>query len=197
MPSMPGYFVGKGYQFSMLDRQFGGSEDEYMAAYEAALARIDQPLGELAEKHSDRASGLRAELKGGDASHFRKHWLGDWWRGKRVEEVLRAGYREAITRAQKGRKPIESLWICANENRFQVYICEGDRQITVLVFTPPPKENEHEPVETLTEDEPILVVKEHDDDDRKVNARVDILVPDEKAPIVVHRLKYRPDQPDQ
>ena len=33
MPSMPGYFVGKGYQFLMLDRQFGGSEDEYMAAY--------------------------------------------------------------------------------------------------------------------------------------------------------------------
>jgi hypothetical protein len=31
----------------------------------------------------------------------------------------------------------------------------------------------------------------------KVNAHVDVLVPDEKAPIVVHRLKYRPDPPDQ
>jgi hypothetical protein len=197
MPSMPGYFVGKGYQFLMLDRQFGGTEDEYMAAYESALGRIDQPLGELAEKHSDRNSGLRAELKGGDANHFRQHWLGDWWSGKRVEEVLRAGYREAITRAQAARKPIESLWVCAKEDRFQVYICEGDRQITVLVFTPPPKENEHEPVETLTEDEPILVVKEHDEDDRRVNAHVDVLVPDDKKPIIVHRLKYRPDQPDQ
>jgi hypothetical protein len=76
-----------------------------------------------------------------------------------------------------------------------VYICEGPRQITVLVFTPPPKENEHEPVDTLTEDEPIVVVKEHDDDDRKVNADVNVLVPDSKAPIVSHRLKYRPDQP--
>jgi hypothetical protein len=195
MPSMPGYFVGKGYQFAMLDRQFGGTEDEYMAAYEAALSRIDEPLGALAARHADRGSGLRAELKTGDAGHFRKHWLGDWWRGKRVEEVLRAGYREAIQRAQQARKPIESLWICANEDRFQVYICEGPRQITVLVFTPPPKENEHEPVETLTEDEPILVVKEHDEDDRKVNARVDVLVPDDDHPIIVHRLKYRPDQP--
>jgi hypothetical protein len=179
----------------MLDRQFGGTEDEYMAAYEAALSRIDEPLGDLAARHADRGSGLRAELKTGDAGHFRKHWLGDWWRGKRVEEVLRAGYREAIQRAQQARKPIESLWICAKEDRFQVYICEGPRQITVLVFTPPPKENEHEPVETLTEDEPILVVKEHDEDDRKVNARVDVLVPDDDHPIIVHRLKYRPDQP--
>jgi hypothetical protein len=197
MPSMPGYFVGKGYQFLMLDRQFGGSEDEYMAAYDAALGRIDQPLGDLAAEHADQRSGLRAELKTGDEGHFRKHWLGDWWRGKRVEEVLRAGYREAIQRAKDTRKPIESLWICANEDRFQVYICEGPRQITVLVFTPPPKENEHEPVETLTEDEPIVVVKEHDDDDRKVNADVNVLVPGGKAPIVSHRLKYRPDQPAQ
>jgi hypothetical protein len=196
MPSMPGYFVGKGYQFLMLDRQFGGSDNEYMAAYDAALSRIDQPLGDLAAKHADRGSGLRAELKTGDAEHFGKHWLDDWWTGKRVEDVLRAGYREAIQRAKDAKKPIESLWICANEDRFQVYICEGPRQITVLVFTPPPKEGEHEPVDTLTEDEPIWVVKEHDDDDRKVKAEVKVLVPDDKAPIVVHRLKYRPDQPD-
>jgi hypothetical protein len=195
MPSMPGYFVGKGYQFAMLDRQFGGTEQEYMAAYDAALSRIDRPLGDLAAEHADARSGLRAELKGGDANHFRKHWLGDWWGGKRVEEVLRAGYREAIKRAQAARKPIESLWICAKEDRFQVYICEGDRQITVLVFTPPPKENEHEPVDTLTEDEPILVVKEHDEDDRRVKAQVETLVPDDEHPIIVHRLKYRPDQP--
>ena len=65
MPSMPGYFVGKGYQFLMLDRQFGGSEDEYMAAYDAALGRIDQPLGDLAAEHADQGSGLRAELKTG------------------------------------------------------------------------------------------------------------------------------------
>jgi len=42
MPSMPGYFVGKGYQFLMLDRQFGGNEAEYMAAYEAALGRTSR-----------------------------------------------------------------------------------------------------------------------------------------------------------
>jgi hypothetical protein len=44
---------------------------------------------------------------------------------KAVEDVVRAGYREAIGRAQDARKPIESLWVCAKEDRFQVYMCEG------------------------------------------------------------------------
>jgi hypothetical protein len=197
MPSMPGYFVGKGYQFLMLDEQFGGDEATFMPAYDAALRRIDQPLSVLAEDHATSGSGVSDELKQGDVKHFERHWLGDWWPRKRVEEVLRAGYREAITRAQAVKKPIESLWVCANEDRFQVYICEGARQITVLVFTPPPKEPGHQPAATLTEDEPIWVVKVHDADDEKVNAKVDVLVPDDKAPIVVHRLKYRPDQPNE
>jgi hypothetical protein len=29
MPSMPNYFAGKGSQFGLLDRQFGGEESEY------------------------------------------------------------------------------------------------------------------------------------------------------------------------
>ena len=197
MPSMPGYFVGKGYQFLMLDEQFGGDEANFMPAYDAALSRIDQPLTQLAGNHATRGSGVRDELKEGDVKHFERHWLGDWWPAKRVEEVLRAGYREAITRARDAKKPIESLWVCANENRFQVYICEGALQITVLVFTPPPKEPGHQPAESLTEDEPILVVKEHDGDDDKVKAKFDVVAPGGKEPIIVHRLKYRPDQPNE
>ena len=196
MPSMPGYFLGKGYQFKMLDEQFGGDEASLTAAYDAALSRIDQPLSQLAENHATSGSGVIDELKQGDVSHFDRHWLGDWWPGKRVEEVLRAGYREAIQRAKDARKPIESLWVCADEDRFQVYICEGPRQITVIVFTPPPKERAHEPVDTLTEDEPIWVVKVHDQDDEDVKAKVRVVVPDDKAPIIVHQLKYRPNQPD-
>jgi hypothetical protein len=196
MPSMPGYFVGKGYQFAMLDEQFGGSESEFMAAYEAALDRIDEPLDELAERHARPGSGLRTDLKAGDARHFRSHWLGDWWEGKRVEDVLRAGYREAIHRAQQARKPIESIWVCANEDRFQVYICEGPRQFTVLVFTPPPVEGGHEPLESLTEHEPIWVVKEREKDDEEMPGEFRELVPDADRPIVVHQLRYRPDQPN-
>jgi hypothetical protein len=43
----------------------------------------------------------------------------------------------ASERARDLELPIESLWVCANEGEFQVYISEGPRQITVIVFTPP------------------------------------------------------------
>lgn len=194
MPSMPGYFVGKGYQFAMLDRQFGGDEANFMAAYDAVLRRIGQSLGDLAQNHAAPGSGVLDDLKQGDVNHFRRHWLGDWWPGKRVEEVLRAGYREAVRRAQQAHKPIESLWVCADEDRFQVYICEGLRQFTVIVFTPPPRERAHEPPESMTEREPIWVVKEKDEDDAGMPGEFDELVPG--AAIVVHQLRYRPDQPD-
>jgi hypothetical protein len=44
-------------------------------------------------------------------------------------EVLRAGYGEAIRRARTLELPIESLWICADEDppAFHVYIVEGPR----------------------------------------------------------------------
>ena len=59
MPSMPGYFVGKGYQFKMLDEQFGGDEANFLAAYDAVLGRIDQPLSQLAQNHATSGSGVR------------------------------------------------------------------------------------------------------------------------------------------
>lgn len=171
MPSMPTYFVGKGRQFGFLDHQFGGEKAEYMQAYDEALQRMGTPssLAELADRHAadwkgPHVSGLNAD----DAEHFRADWLGSWWRGKDVEPVLRAGYKAAIERARDLELPIESLWVCANEGEFQVYISEGPRQITVIVFTPPPGERDGERDHTreqLTEDEPIWVVKKKDEED--------------------------------
>jgi hypothetical protein len=70
---------------------------------------------------------------------------------------------------------LESLWVCANEGQFQVYICEGPRQVTVIVFTPPPEEGpggrrEHTEAD-LTEDEPIWVVKRKDQSDDEYTDR--------------------------
>jgi hypothetical protein len=172
MPSMPIYFVGKGRQFGFLDHQFGGEKADYMKAYDDALAHISQPLADLANEHAREWKGPHvAGLNTDDADHFRQDWLDKWWSGKDVETVLRAGYRAAIERARALELPIESLWVCANEKQFQVYICEGPRQVTVIVFTPPPGERESggraHTTEPLTEDEPIWVVKkkEKEDDD--------------------------------
>jgi hypothetical protein len=171
MPSMPIYRAGKGSQFGLLDRQFGGDKSNYMAAYDAALQRLNdtnETLENLAGKHKKPG-----ELSDKDVDHFAKHWLqgaNAWWPDDLpVAEVLRAGYAEAIRRARTLELPIESIWICADEKDdedpdvpppFHVYIVEGPRQVTVIVYTPKPKE--HVPADDLTEAEPIWVVKAKD-----------------------------------
>jgi hypothetical protein len=169
MPSMPNYFLGKGSQFAMLDQQFGGAN--FMNAYAAALRRLKgpgaQPLGDLAAEHADPASALAPGLNQADVTHFSDHWLKDksqngWWQDKHVEDILRLGFIEAIEQAQQAKKPIETWWVCADEDEFQIYICEGEQQITVMVFTPLPT---HEDTHVMTEREPIWVVKKHDDYD--------------------------------
>jgi hypothetical protein len=155
MPSMPNYYVGKGSQFTMLDRQFDNPSQ-----YDDILESIYERLGKLAKDHAN--SG---DLSAGDADHFHAHWLGKWWPELPVEDVLRTGYYLAIQHAKKKDKPIESIWVCADEKAFHVYIVEGKRQITVIVFTPQPIE--HVPEEDLTKDEEIWVVKAKDKWDKK------------------------------
>jgi hypothetical protein len=196
MPSMPIYFVGKGRQFGFLDHQFGGEKDDYMSAYDEVLDRIDEPLANLADEHAAEWAGPHvAGLNTDDADHFRQDWLDSWWQGKDVETVLRAGYRAAIERARDLELPIESLWVCANEDEFQVYICEGPRQVTVIVFTPPPGEREGQRDHTrqqLTEDEPIWVVKkkESDDDDYTTRGGAPYEQIDADADIILRRVRY-------
>lgn len=185
MPSMPNYFIGKGAQFELLDAQFGGERDSFMAAYDAALGRIDaESIVELARRHTEPDGGGR--LTPGDIEHFEEDWIG-YWGDYPVEQVLRAGYRKAIELAREVEKPIESLWVCANEDAFQVYVCEGPLQITVLVFTPPPKEHVGE--ENLTENEPIWVVKARDDYD---HGECESAVPVGEREIIVKRITRAP-----
>ena len=158
MPSMPNYFIGKGAQFELIDDKFGGDSDARRAAYDDALESLDrESIVDLARRHTEPKRGRR--LTPGDIEHFEEDWIG-YWKDYPVEQVIREGYRKAITLARDVDKPIESLWVCANEKSFQVYVCEGPHQVTVLVFTPPPIEHVHE--ETLTETEPIWVVKARD-----------------------------------
>jgi hypothetical protein len=189
---MPNYFLGKGSQFAMLDRQFG--QGNFMRAYDDALARLEgpsaRPLGNLAEEHADPDSGLEQGLNPRDPGHFSNHWLNDatdegWWQDKHVEDIMRAGFIQAIRQAKGAGKPIETWWVCANEDQFQIYICEGDRQITVIVFTPKPK---HEDASVMTADEPIWVVKEHEDYDDPC----EVLNPGQTPVVIKKQVKCEP-----
>ncbi len=186
MPSMPNYFIGKGAQFELIDRQFGGDGEQRQQEYDTVLERLDaETIVELARRHTT-PNGPR--LTRGDIEHFEEDWIG-YWKDYPVEAVMREGYRKAITLARDAGKPIESLWVCADEHAFQVYVCEGPRQVTVLVFTPPPIEHVSE--ETLTEDEPIWVVKARDEYD---HGDVESTRPAGGAEIIVKRLTRAPQR---
>lgn len=200
MPSMPIYFVGKGRQFKVLDQQFSSPPATAPSDYDEALNRIDRPLVDLAADHADPGTPLQDGLTAKDADHFASHWLRDWWPSKPVEPVLRNGYREAINRAKAANKPIESIWVCADEDEFQMYICEGPHQITVIVFTPPPpkqrwfsRKRQHTE-EPLTQDEPIWVVKVKDkfDDEYTQLGASEYNTIDPANKIIVRQIRYAP-----
>jgi len=140
MPASAFHLVDKGPGLRLLDQQFGGDEADYLAVYDDALAvlegRSPQSLAELAAEHADESSGRVTGLSDDDVDHFRADWLGGWWPDQPVEEILRAGYADAIRRARDARLPIESLWV-RGADAVAVYVVVGHRQVTVLVCTPP------------------------------------------------------------
>ena len=173
---MPTYHVNKGSEFGYLSKLFGPPAANFMAAYDAALAQLDDSGGDAATKVKAAADKRKNDptapaLSTNKLSHFEKHWLGSppdgWWHTHPVADVLRAGMREAIKHARDRALPMEVLWVCARDNDFHVYYSESPNQVTVIIFTPPPKEhaNVASPgfaAELLDEPEDIWVVKKQD-----------------------------------
>jgi len=163
MPSMPTYHINKGSQFGFLDATLGGAN--FLAECTAALTRLQgtDPAAILNAAANARIAPDR--LTQDDFNHFVQDWLGGnaWWPQKAVPDTLRAGFVQAITHAQACQKPIEVLWVCA-ENDFHVYYCEGPRQVTVIIFTPHPRGHTTLP---LNHSESIWVVKLRDQFDNQ------------------------------
>jgi hypothetical protein len=151
--------VSKG-PFAYLDVMFDGTNP---AAYTEALTRLEGSLKAAAE--------ARFGTSHPRVTHFQNDWLtSNHWNNLFPEETLKAGLKRAITTARGDDplhpKPMEFFWVCAREHDFHVYYCEGLRQVTVIIFTPPPLVAEDGApsgatvgANTLTTKEPIWVVK--------------------------------------
>ena len=79
---------------------------------------------------------------------------------------------------------MEALWVCADENVFQVYVNEGPHQVTIIVYTPPPK---HYPDRVHELRERIWVVKARDDFDDDLEGHIRHLNPDDGWPVLIER----------
>jgi hypothetical protein len=150
MGSMPTYHVSKGLEFGYLSALFGPPQANFMAAYDAALAALSTPVPDArtnlkAAARARQTAATAPALRSTDVSHFEEHWLGGapngWWPTQAVGETLRGGFREAIEHAKARALPMEVLWVCARDNDFHLYFSESPNQVTVLIFTPPPKEH--------------------------------------------------------
>lgn len=192
MPPMPVYYVGKGTQFRVLD-MFDGSDQ---SVYDAALDRLNSTMSLTTLAAERQASPTRhTSLSDTDVRHFERDWLEKWWPNMNVELVLRGGIRKALEVAlPNGERetllPVEALWVCANEGVFQLYVNEGPHQVTVIIFTPPPK-YEEPPLPRQVFEERIWVVKTRDDWDGPYDEltapSIRRLNPDDAWPILIER----------
>lgn len=192
MPPMPVYYVGKGTQFRVLD-MFDGTDE---AVYDAALERLNSTMS-LTTLAANRAAAptQHSSLTDTDINHFQKDWLERWWPNMNVELVLRGGIRKALEVAKPNDEratllPVEALWVCASEGVFQVYVNEGPHQITVIIFTPPPK-YEVKPEGRHVFEERIWVVKTRDEWDGTYDTitapSIRRLNPEDEWPILIER----------
>ena len=174
MGSLSTYHVSKGSEFKYLETELFG-DSAFMENYDLALAALADPdsTETLIAAAKDQHQQYPDDVSKGGLRHFRKHWLSSWWSHLAVADTLRAGFIEAITHARAAGKPMEVVWICAQDDAFHVYYTESPNQVTVLVFTPIPdtddvtgegrdREFDDEP---LVEPEDIWVVKQEDESD--------------------------------
>ena len=89
--------------------------------------------------------------------------------------------------------PIEALWVCADEDVFQVYVNQGPHQVTVIVYTPPPGSYAARAHEL---NENIWVVKVRDDYDGTLHgSEIHRLTPESDWPVLIERqLRYSDTQ---
>ena len=139
MGSLSTYHVSKGSEFKYLETELFGNS-AFMENYDLALAALADPdsTETLIAAAKDQHQQYPDDVSKGDLKHFRKHWLSSWWSHLAVADTLRAGFIEAITHARAAGKPMEVLWVCAQDDAFHVYYTESPNQVTVLVFTPTP-----------------------------------------------------------
>jgi hypothetical protein len=125
--------VYKSTAAEFLDDLFGGTGDDLARAYERSL----ELLSDLGSTPLSKAAARMVE-DGGLAPDAVEDSSKGWRAGRDVDLAIGHAYRQAIELA-RGRKepvPIETLWITGAGGDFEVHVCEGKRQVTVVMFIP-------------------------------------------------------------
>lgn len=60
-----------------------------------------------------------------------------------LEQILRSGYRVAFEMASEKGQPVETFWVTAPGEDFELHICEGRQSIVVFFFVPGEEERDY------------------------------------------------------
>jgi hypothetical protein len=106
-----------------------------------ALDRGDQLLDEPGKERLSQAAGQFTQERANQSNSLADEMEGPWLQeaGSRADKVVRLGYKAAIQVAREGRDeplPIETFFVTGVCDQFELHICEGKRQVTVLLFMP-------------------------------------------------------------
>ncbi len=118
-----------------LDDLFGVDGGTLVDRYNRCLAALSNTGGRLA----DAAAQIVTDgLPEATVEAWRQQSQAGWRAPTDVDEVIRAGYVQAITLAGQSDPPlpIDNLWVTGATDVFEVHVCAGQRRVTVLMFIP-------------------------------------------------------------
>ena len=133
--AMPPLYLNKEW-FWRIDELFHTADPQI---YQAVLNRLQNEssivdVARLAIPGGDTPD-LELPITEDDVAHFGDDWVGTWWKDELVDEIFRAGLIVAVSTAMELELPLETMWIHGGA-RFQVYVVEGQNQVTAVIFSP-------------------------------------------------------------
>ena len=130
------HLVYKTIGAEFLDEFYSGTASQLDEAFEEAQATLSRGTDGIVDFAEARTRA--GELPGDTPEDLSERWLRGGYAAKHAERIFRRGYEEAIRVARSGAQtlPIETLFVTGAGDEFELHVCEGKRQVTVVLFVP-------------------------------------------------------------
>jgi hypothetical protein len=116
-----------------LDRALQSPDD-----VQQALARLTDASSLVERAEALVSSGDLPDNSATDLADFSNRMNGGTF-----EQIVRAGFREAMQLAIQRGQPIETFWVTATGVDFELHICEGRRSVVLFFFVPRQEERKY------------------------------------------------------
>ncbi len=102
--------------------------------------RFEEAFAELKTNSNLIDMGLKYQIlkQPKEEEHVKNLWFQNWWpQHQPLAPVARAGLLKAMELSINESKPLDCYWVCAGTH-FELVTTLSEKQVTLLVLTPPP-----------------------------------------------------------